>query len=111
MKANILRNRVTFQRFTITKDEYLNEEKVYVDMGTVWANIRNVSGKEYAKNGIDSANVTTSIRCRLNTLTSQVTEQDRIVFKGRIYNINAALPNVVDGDYVDFACTMGDSEG
>ena len=110
MKANILRNRVTFQRATITKDDYLNEEKTYANIGTVWANIRNVSGKEYTKNGIDSAHVTTSIRCRLSKFTAQITERDRILFSGRFYNINAVLPNVADGDYIDFACTMGDSE-
>ncbi|KDN13137.1 hypothetical protein SALWKB12_0944 [Snodgrassella communis] len=70
-----------------------------------------LSGREFVKNGLDSASSTVSIRVRRNSITAAITPQYRIMYKGSIFNIQAVLPDSVHSEMINLPCIAGINEG
>ncbi|KDN13816.1 phage head closure protein [Snodgrassella communis] len=109
--AGKLDKRVLIQRPEISKDEFGGIKKNWVDVGKVWANMSYLSGREFVKNGLDSASSTVSIRVRRNSITAAITPQYRIMYKGSIFNIQAVLPDSVHSEMINLPCIAGINEG
>ena len=85
MRAGGLDRRVTLQRKTIVQDEYGEEEEVWVDLATVFAEVRQQGGKEFlaAEQVQASKRVVFYIRHY-----PSLTVLDRVAYEGTLHNIN-----------------------
>lgn len=109
MNAGKLNRRVTIQKLTTTLDEY-NEPTgtKWLDVATVWADIKMLSGLETVKANADVSVVKASIRIRYRT---DITAGMRALCDGLVYDIRAVMPDVAGRVYTDLACEQGANEG
>lgn len=107
MQAGILNSRITVQRKIENRSEYGDVVVQWQDFGEFWANVRNISGKEFGLRGLDLAQLTTSIRIRLNR---EITAQMRVLFRGQIYEIVAVIHDEQWREFTDLACRSGLNE-
>lgn len=108
MKAGVLNRRVTIQMLSTTLDEYGQPAGAWADIATVWANIKNVSGLETVKSGLDVSVVSTSIRIRYR---DDVTAGMRVLYGVKAWDIRAVLPDDAGREYCDLVCQVGLNQG
>lgn len=104
MRAGRLRHRVTLQSATTTQNSYGEQVKAWVDVGTFWAAVEPISGKERFASGerIHERDVRIVMR-----YIGTVTETHRILFQSRTYDIKAVvMKDSVKREY-EFICTEG----
>lgn len=88
MNAGDLRQRVTIQYKTVTKDAYGQEVITWTDLATVWASVEPLSGREFMEGRQETAEVNTRIRIRQRT---GIEPEQRAVWGSVIYNILAVI--------------------
>jgi len=98
MFAGQLKNKVTLQAQVDTVDTIGQPINDWVDVATVWAHIRHLSGVESIKAGADVSVSKASIRIRYR---SDITPAMRVLFGSTVYQINAVLPDAAGREYVD----------
>lgn len=110
MNAGKLRHRVTIQNFSEQQDPYTGEiTKKWSDMSTVWAQVAPLSVREFIAAAAEQGEVTTRITIRK---IDNLTNQSRILFRGKTYNIHGVLPDNVSGlDYLSLATSEGVNDG
>ena len=69
----------------------------------LWANIRHVNGVQTIKAGAPTTVLQASMRIRYRT---DVDESMRVIFKGKVYEIKAAIPDEVTREHVDLVCEV-----
>ncbi len=93
MSAGKLRERVYFERLNSSSDEYGNQSDGWVqfpDEGSkYWADIRERTGKETLEAGSINAPRFATVRIRKCLATSGLTEADRLIARGRTWNIRS----------------------
>ena len=109
-----LRERITFQRLTEGTDIYGNVVNGWADIETapdmpltVWADIRETPGKERVDAGRVEASATATIRIRSSAATRGVTEADRIMARGHVWNIRGIAPLGNKNAFLDILCERG----
>lgn len=90
MKVGALRHRVTIQNFTTVELPSGQEKEIWADVATVWAEVKSVSGRELVTSGAEMSEITVRIWMRYR---NDVSSTSRIVFRGLVYDIAAALPD------------------
>lgn len=88
MSAGRLKERVTIERLTQGQDEIgqpINEWRV---LGTVWAAVEPLNGREYLAAGAEQSQVTTRIRIRY---FAGLTSADRVTHEGTQYDIKSVI--------------------
>ncbi|RXZ42707.1 phage head closure protein [Crenobacter cavernae] len=100
MRAGSLDQRVTLQAKTAIRSDWGEEIESWVDLATVWANVRFLNGKEFITAGQEAPQVSASIRIRARPVSSAM----RAIHKGVVYDIKAVLPGP-KGEYIDLAVT------
>lgn len=93
MRAGGLRQRITLQEKSVTRDSFNAEVIIWVPIGTtpnVWARVEPVSGREFVEQDAQSAQVTfkVAIRWRDDLLPSM-----RVVCGAQKFHIEAVLPD------------------
>ena len=88
MRAGELRQRITIQQKTITRDTYGAAVETWAALATVWAAVEPMSGREYFQSQQINAEVTTRIRIRHR---SDVDSTMRVVFGASTYDIQAVI--------------------
>ncbi|MCM3411231.1 phage head closure protein [Metabacillus litoralis] len=85
-----LRHRITFQREQETVDKDGFSSVSYVDVITVWAQAKTVSGREYHQAAATQNERATRwiIRYRRD-----LSEDMRVLFEGKVFDIEAILPD------------------
>ena len=101
MYAGQLKNKVTLQTLTETVDPIGQPINTWVDVATVWADIRYLSGLESIKSDADVSIAKVSIRVRYR---ADIKPSMRAVCDGVIYQIKAVLPS--GKVYIDLACEV-----
>lgn len=86
MRAGRLRHRITIEQATPTQDDFGQEIIAWSTLATVWAEKRDLSGRELFQAQQVSSQVTTQFRIRHRT---DVGGGERIVHDGVTYNIEA----------------------
>jgi SPP1 family predicted phage head-tail adaptor len=101
MGAGALNFRVRLQQRPSGKDDF-GQAIVgdWVDVATLWADVRHISGLEAVKSGADLSTVRASVRIRYR---AGVTADMRLLIDGRSYDIRAVLPTS-DRAFLDLAC-------
>jgi SPP1 family predicted phage head-tail adaptor len=101
MYAGQLKNKVTIQAKTDTVDAIGQPINTWVDVATVWADIRYLSGLESIKSDADVSIAKVSVRVRYR---ADIKPSMRVVCEGVIYQIKAVLPS--GKVYMDLACEV-----
>lgn len=107
MQAGLLNSRIIIMQPALSaKNEYGEQIPEWKDVGKVWANVRYVSGREYARNGMDSGMATVSVQVRNSAQTRQIGVSWRLQQRDQILNIVAVLPDERRRETITFACTQ-----
>ena len=109
--AGSLDKRVLLQRPESSKGSLGGGVCKWVDVGRLWANLSYLSGREFLKNGLNSASCNVSVRVRKSKLTAGISPEWRLVYQGKVFNIQAVLPDSVHAEVINLPCIEGMSAG
>lgn len=104
MNIGWLRHRLTIQeKGSITLTTLGEEEITWTDVGTYWASVEPLRGREYLARQVETAEITTRIRLRYPG--TDITPEMRAQCNGHTYNIRQVI-NVLERDkMVELMCT------
>ncbi len=88
MQAGNLRERVTLQQKTVTRDAYGAEVITWTDIATVWASVEPLRGREFLEQRRDGHEVTTRITVRYRSGLEPI---HRAVHRSTVYDIQAVI--------------------
>lgn len=110
MQAGKLRHRVLLQRPVETQDEETGSiQEAWEDVSSLWAEVYPLSAREFVASQAFQSEVTTRITIRSR---SDITNKHRIVYRGKIYNIQGVLPDAGSGlEYLTLPCAEGVNDG
>lgn len=86
MQAGKLRHRVTLERPTVMTDSHGDQVKTWATLAEVWAEVLDLSGREFIAAQQVMADITVQVRMRGRT-DFRLTPKDRIVFGSRTFDI------------------------
>lgn len=101
MRAGTLNSFVTVKYRTSGQDAAGQPFDTWVELASMWANVKNRSGAESIRADQEASVVRTSIRVRYR---EDITADMRVVHRERVYEIKAVLPAEDDLDRVDLVC-------
>jgi SPP1 family predicted phage head-tail adaptor len=104
MRAGALNRRVRIEKRQAAQDESGGPADAWVELATVWASILFLNGREFATSGSEASAASASIRVRWRT---DVDATMRVIHGGRIFNVQAVLPDEACHEHVDLACSTG----
>ena len=107
MPAGRLRDYITIERATTGDDGYGNTITGWAVLASVWADMRETPGKERVAAGRVQAERTATIRVRLDPVTEGLTEADRIVARGEVWDIRGIAQVDRQGRMLDMLCETG----
>ena len=117
MDIGQLNRRVTLQSRSATLDAYGQEVNSWVDIATVWANVKPVGGREKAAMATIDAVLThrVTIRYRAEYMPPTKVDAWRIIYPikagNRIFNITAAQDIDEAHKHIMFDCQEGSQTG
>lgn len=103
MNSGALRSFVKLQVLTDVQDVDGELSQAWVDLDSLWADIRHQGGLETLKGGAETSVVRTSIRIRYR---DSITSGMRVLHGSMAYNIKAVLPDVARKEHVDLVCEV-----
>ncbi len=86
------RQRVVFQRATVTQDDFGEPDQTWTTLATQWALVAPLKGTERRNANEIMAEVTTRIVTRNNSTISGLAPDDRATWSGHTYDIKAVIP-------------------
>jgi SPP1 family predicted phage head-tail adaptor len=110
MQAGKLRHRVTLQRpVKIQNPDTGSVTNSWESVSDIWAAVAPSSAREFVAAMAVQSEITTRITIRYR---DDVTPKHRILFRGKIYNIEGVLPDPDSGlDYLTLPCSEGVNDG
>lgn len=115
MRISKLQQRITIQRRSSTLDAYGQEINSWSDIGTVWAEVKPLSGREKMRINamVVESQLTHQVTVRYLTLFLPSTTADawRILFESRVFNITASWNVDEANKTIIFDCTEGSLDG
>jgi SPP1 family predicted phage head-tail adaptor len=103
MRSEQLRNRILVQRSQQDQDAAGQPVDAWIDVLSLWADIRYKRGLETIKSDMPTSVSAVSIRIRYRT---GLDAGMRIVHGADIYDIKALLPDVAKKGYMDLVCEV-----
>lgn len=89
MRAGKLDKRITLRRATVTKDAYNADTETWVDLASgISASVHFVSDAERYRAGEVGATQMVRFEIRYSSLTASVDPRDRVLYRGREYDIS-----------------------
>jgi len=104
MAAGKLTERVTFQRQSGGADIYGNTSDDWQDILTVWADVLERLGREVLAAGRLEAPKTATIRVRRSSASLDLTEADRVVARGQVWNIRSIVAVGRSNEMLEVLC-------
>ena len=89
--AGRLREPVSFERLGGTLDDYGNPSQSWATLGARYARIIERTGREQMDAGALQGQSPATIRVRHDSLTSTLRESDRVVMRGKRWNIHSVI--------------------
>ncbi|EPH2695111.1 phage head closure protein [Klebsiella aerogenes] len=110
MQAGKLRHMVTLQEPVKEQNPITGAViNTWRDVATIWAEVAALSAREFIAAKASQGEVTTRITVRYR---EDVTRKYRILFRGRVYNIEGVLPDPRSGrEYLTLPCSEGANDG
>ena len=115
MRISRLQQRITVQRRSSTLDAYGQEINSWTDIGTVWAEVKPMSGAEKMRANamVVESQLTHRVTVRYSALFLPSIEADawRILFGTRVFNITSSMNVDEEDKLIIFDCTEGSLDG
>ncbi|ALB67154.1 phage head closure protein [Cronobacter dublinensis] len=110
MQAGKLNKRILLQKPVKTQNPTSGAiESGWVDVVQVWANVTDLSARDFVAAKAGQNEVTTRITIRWR---DDVTDKHRILYRGRIYDIQGVLEDDKTGrEYLTLPCSRGVNDG
>lgn len=109
MQAGRLDRQVTIERRTTVADPLGGAVVTWVPFATlIWANIRNITGAEAIRNGVQVGTTKSSVRIRYR---EDIDQTCRLLYRGQVYAIEQVLPDEQGRESVDLVCSTGANDG
>lgn len=90
MRAGRLRHRVTVQRATDSIDQYGDQTPTWTALGTVWASVEPLSGREYFAAAQMQSEINARVTLRpISGVT--ITPKDRVKFGTRYFDVQSVI--------------------
>ena len=112
--AGRLRDEVAFQRVVAGDDGYGNTVSGWADIEVApgvplieWAEVRVTSGRERVAAGRIEASRTATIRIRASSEVAGLTEADRVIAQGQVWNIRGIAPAGNDRELLELLVEGG----
>lgn len=86
------RHRVTFQRASVSKDDFGEPDQLWSDLCTSWALVQALKGSERFSANQAQAEVDYRIVTRNRRALDNIGPDDRAKWNGRIFDIRAVIP-------------------
>lgn len=110
MKAGRIRNRITLQKFETSRSPVGSIIKTWIDVATVWAEVKAVTGKELMLSQQEMSSTTIRIYIRYRN-DIETTWRIKYSIAGSQYlNIKAVLPDA-KRTYLELLCEGGLNDG
>lgn len=106
--AGRLRHQVTLQSQDTAQDSYGDAVRSWVDLATVWAEVRPLSGRELWAAQQTQATTTHQVMTRY---LAGVTSSCRVKYGSRVFAIDAVLNPDERNERLVLLCTEGPSDG
>ena len=103
MQAGKLNTRVTIQRPGTAEDELGQPIPGWVDVATVWADVRHLSGIGAIKASGEVSVIKASVRIRRR---DDLTAGMRVVVGPTVYGVEAVMPPAAQQDHTDLVCKV-----
>ena len=103
MQAGTLNTRITIQRLSGASDELGQPVAAWVDVATVWADVRHNTGLGAIRAGGEVSVVKASVRIRRR---DDLTAGMRVVVGPTVYQIEAVPPPVARQEHTDLVCQV-----
>jgi SPP1 family predicted phage head-tail adaptor len=100
MDAGSLNSRVTLQSLPDTADAIGQPSQTWVDVATVWGNVRYLNGVETVKAGALTSVTQVSIRIRPRAVSTEM----RVKVGTTNFQIRKVLRDEIGNDFIDLAC-------
>jgi SPP1 family predicted phage head-tail adaptor len=105
--ASPMTDRVTLQEPMPFRNEFKEEEEKWEDRGTVWADVEELSGREFYQAQQVRPDITVRVRLRYSSLTAPMDTRWRlkvISAGGRILNIASIIRPGAQRVYLELQC-------
>ena len=94
-----MRERLTVQEYTATRDNMGGVIETYADKFETWCGVRFLTIASDEKVRSEQLTSRTSVQFTIRTQSGVVSAADRIVFKTKIYEVDAVVPS---GNFLEF---------
>ncbi len=108
MDSRSLRHQIRIQRLDDAQSESGAPSQEWIDIFSVWANIRYLNGTESIKSDAPISVARASIRIRYRT---DIVANMRVLHGATIFNVRAVLPDEERREFVDLVCETGGNDG
>lgn len=106
MAAGKLNKRITLQRASFHDDGYSSQViEVWSDLATVWAEAAPVRDSEKLAAGQKLATISYRFLVRISSTVADLGPKDRILFKGREFEIHGAKPAGDRDEYLEISAS------
>jgi SPP1 family predicted phage head-tail adaptor len=102
---------VTIDRPVDVQDATGDPVRSWVALGTFWASIEPLRGREFVAGGAIRAEMDTRIRLRWSKKLDEVNERYRITFQGKIYNVVSVAHIGLQHQEIEIMAKSGISQG
>ncbi|MFN6934938.1 MAG: head-tail adaptor protein [Tsuneonella sp.] len=96
---------LTLQRYTVTQDDYGEEQPTWADIGTEWAAIYWGRGDERRQAAMEQGTQAATFNMLSNTLTRSLTLRDRISGEAGTFDIVGVAPDTPKRGEIEFTAT------
>lgn len=83
---------ITFQRATVSVDDYGGETPSWADLVSVYARVKYGTGQERREAAQERATQAATFECDWNTALATVIVTDRILFEGEAWDVTSKAP-------------------
>jgi SPP1 family predicted phage head-tail adaptor len=101
LRAGLLRNRITVQQRSGAVNQWNEQSPDWIDVVTLWADVRHLSGLQTIKADATASIVKASIRVRYRT---DLAAGMRVLHGPAVYAVRAVLPDLQRREFVDLVC-------
>jgi SPP1 family predicted phage head-tail adaptor len=107
VKSGNLRDRVSFERPSGTRDADGNTVQAWDPLFTVWADVLETLGREKVAAGAVASASMATVRVRVSSQTRSLTPADRALFRGAVWNIRSIVAVGRRNEMIELLCERG----
>lgn len=104
MNTGRLRSRVSLLKRQVTKDSYGESVEAFSEFAHRWAEVKDVSGREFYSKIGEESEITTRILMRLDSTVASLSRNDRVVCNGKTYHVEVVLEPDYKSRWAEILC-------